>query len=181
MPETDVEVRFTLDDLLALPEDGRRHELLWGALVMTPVPSARHAYLVDDLAAVLRSVCPSGLRVTTNSGVLVPDRPVTNAPAADLFVAARGASAEPYVSAADVALVVEVSLTTYELDRTTKAASYAAGGIDWYWIVRADRSIEVMRRDGDGYRTVLVATPGEESELPGPFPVRLDPGTLAQD
>ena len=48
---------WTLDDLLALPDDGRRHELLWGAIVMTPVPPARHADIVDDLAGRLRRIC----------------------------------------------------------------------------------------------------------------------------
>jgi hypothetical protein len=37
------EPAWTLPDLLALPDDGLSHELLWGQIVMNPVPSARHA------------------------------------------------------------------------------------------------------------------------------------------
>jgi hypothetical protein len=70
---------WTLDDLMALPDDGRRHELLWGAIVTTPVPSARHADIVDDLAQRLRQVCPADQRVRANSGVVVPGTPVVNA------------------------------------------------------------------------------------------------------
>ena len=65
---------WTLDDLMALPDDGRRHELLWGAIVMTPVPSARHADIVDDLTGRLCRVCAPDQRVRANSGVVVPDR-----------------------------------------------------------------------------------------------------------
>lgn len=172
---------FTLDDLLALPDDGRRHELLWGTLVMTPAPSALHADLVDGLSAVLRDGCPSHLRVRANSGVVVPGRPVTNAPAPDLYVSGRDAAADPYVEAGDVRLVVEVSLSTERRDLTLKAEAYAAGGIEWFWVVRADRSIEVLHLGAEGYEQVLVARPGVLTSLPGPYPVALDPHVLAAD
>jgi Uma2 family endonuclease len=171
---------FTLDDLLALPDDGRRHELLWGALVMTPAPSALHADLVDGLSAVLRDGCPAGLRVRANSGVVVPGRPVTNALAPDLYVARRDAPAAPYVVAGDVRLVVEVSLSTERRDLALKAQAYAAGGIEWYWVVRADLSIEVLHLGPQGYEQVLVARPGSVSSLPGPYPVDVDPAVLVR-
>jgi Uma2 family endonuclease len=41
---------WTLDDLLELPDDGRRYELIWGTIVSTPARSARHADIVDDLS-----------------------------------------------------------------------------------------------------------------------------------
>jgi hypothetical protein len=55
------EPAWTLPDLLAFPDDGLVHELLWGQIVMNPVPSARHADYVDNLTEALvrsaRQIC----------------------------------------------------------------------------------------------------------------------------
>jgi Uma2 family endonuclease len=172
---------WTLDDLMALPDDGRRHELLWGAIVMTPVPSARHADIVDDLAGRLRQVCPADQRVRANSGVVVRGTPVVNALGPDLYVARRDALADPYVSAADVLLVVEVSLSTFRRDMTAKAAAYAEGGIPWCWLLSSDLSLEVRRLAGSSYEIAQVVRPGRAVEVLGPLPLSLDPGTLGTD
>jgi Uma2 family endonuclease len=172
---------WTLDDLLALPDDGRRHELLWGAIVMTPVPSARHADIVDDLAGRLRAICPPELRVRANSGVVIPGAPVVNALGPDLYVARRHAPADPYVSAADVLLVVDVSLSTFRRDMTSKAAAYAEGSIPWCWLLRPDSSLEVLRLEGSGYETAQIVRPGHAVEALGPIPLVLDPGTLGRE
>ena len=181
MAEALEEPVFTIDDLLALPDDGARHELLWGALVMTPAPSAHHADLVDGLAVAMRAACPPDLRVRANSGIVVPARPVVNAPAADLYVCRRDApAAGRYVEARDVLLAVEVSLSTRRRDAGLKADAYAAGGVPWYWLVTKDHRLEVHRLGTDGrYQRVLVAEPGTVTVLPGPFELALDPGTLA--
>ena len=52
---------LTREDLDALPEDGWRHELVDGALVMTPSPSARHQIAAFELAVQLRAACPPDL------------------------------------------------------------------------------------------------------------------------
>ena len=169
---------WTLSDLLALPDDGHRHELLWGAIVMTPVPSARHADIVDDLAALLRDACPPHLRARSNSGIIVPGTPVVNAPAPDVYVCRRDAPADPYVAAPEVVLVVEVSLSTFHRDSAGKAAAYAEGGVPWYWLVRADGSLTVQRLAPGGYEIAQVVRPGRAVEVLGPLPVTLDPGDL---
>ena len=181
MAEALEEPVFTLEDLVTLPDDGYRHELLWGALVMTPAPSAHHADLVDGLAVALRAACPAHLRVRTNSGIVVPGRPVVNAPAADLYVCRRDApAAGRYVEARDVLLAVEVSLSTRRRDAGLKADAYAAGGVEWYWLVTKDHDLEVRRLGPDGaFELVLVARPGSVTPLPGPVPLALDPGALA--
>jgi hypothetical protein len=99
-----------------------------GGIVTTPVPSTRHADTVEDLAGRLRRVCAADKRVRADSGVVVPGTPVVNALGPDPYVARRDAVANPYVSAADVLLVVEVSLSTFRRDTTAKAAAYAEGG-----------------------------------------------------
>ena len=150
---------FTLEDLLALPDDGHRHELIWGRIVMAPVESSRHADVVDALAAVLRSACPSDLWVRTRAGVIAPGRPVINTLGPDISVCRRGAPSDPYVDAAEVRLVVEVSLSTQLRDLTDKAAAYADGGIEWYWVVHPELSGTAMRLPA---ASALAASPGDD-------------------
>jgi hypothetical protein len=48
-------VRFTYQDLLALPESAtRRHEILDGKLYVTAAPRVNHQRVVLDLAAIMR-------------------------------------------------------------------------------------------------------------------------------
>jgi Uma2 family endonuclease len=56
---------------------------------------------------------------------------------------------------ADIALLIEVSDTTYHRDRNEKLPAYARGGIPVYWIVNLiKRRIEVYTDPGpEGYRS----------------------------
>lgn len=44
---------FTVDDVSALPEDGMRHELLDGTLLVSPPPSVRHQFAAHRLVQIL--------------------------------------------------------------------------------------------------------------------------------
>jgi Uma2 family endonuclease len=41
-------VRFSYDDLLQLPDDGKRHEIIGGELYTTPSPSPEHQDIVGE-------------------------------------------------------------------------------------------------------------------------------------
>ena len=72
---------------------------------------------------------------------------------------------------ADVLLLIEVSDTTVDYDRSAKLAAYAAAGIPEVWIAsRRDRRIESYADPaGDEYATVRYYEPGE-SISPQAFP-----------
>ncbi|MEU1589217.1 hypothetical protein [Micromonospora sp. NPDC005710] len=55
---------WTTDDLDALPEDGRRRELLDGVLLMPPSPTGSHQTITGLLGAALDEDCPDGYDVT---------------------------------------------------------------------------------------------------------------------
>ena len=46
-------VKFTYDDYLLFPDDGRRHELIEGDHYMTPSPSERHQRIAMNLSGAL--------------------------------------------------------------------------------------------------------------------------------
>ena len=61
---------YTRADLDTMPDDGRRHELLDGALIVTPPPADRHQAIVVNLIVLLKQAASaeltgSALRRTT--------------------------------------------------------------------------------------------------------------------
>lgn len=148
---------WTYDDLLALPDDGTRYEIIDGELYPMPAPNAVHATIIINL--IVRVFGPLidtlGLRLLTAPlDVFLGDaRPVQP----DLLVLLpdqlgllgdRGVEGPP-------ALVVEVlSPSNPEHDRITKRAAYARGGVREYWLVSPEAAIvEILALAGDRYRT----------------------------
>lgn len=98
---------WTTDDLDRLPDDGRRHELLDGSLIMSPSPTRLHQSIIGRLMSALEETCPADLDVTQGVAVrisrtraFVPDLLVT-----ELDAAARNPS---HYRPNEVMLVVEI-------------------------------------------------------------------------
>ena len=60
---------FTVDDLDRLPDDGRRHELLDGVLIVSPRPTTIHQVVAGRLYGVLSGACPKDLCVVPEPAV----------------------------------------------------------------------------------------------------------------
>src|SRR5262245_16770471 len=54
---------FTRADLNAMPDDGRRYELIDGALIVTPAPVWMHQRVLKNLVRLLDESCPPDLEV----------------------------------------------------------------------------------------------------------------------
>ena len=76
------------------------------------------------------------------------------------------------ITAADCALVIEISHSTLRFDRRVKAPMYARAGVPEYWVVAvAESVIEVQREpraDGKGYASGVRYGRGE-AVVPGAF------------
>lgn len=169
------------DDLLKLPDDGQRYELVEGALHVNPPPSLLHQVVSLRVASLLLAACPPGLEVVEASGVrlgegtmLIPDVVVEQR-------AAMRAANSGIVDASVVRLVVEiVSPSSRTTDRVTKPALCAGAGIASYWRVELDGGpvVHAYRLEGDAYVPVGSVAPGERFEVEEPFPVAFDPEAL---
>ena len=145
---------LTADDLLTLPDDGMRHELVDGALLVYPPPGARHGLVQVAVASLLkRHVTAHALGVVfVETGfILRRDPDVVRAPDVSFLSAARvPASGIPsgYIDGPpDLAVeVISPSDTLYEVE--DKIAQYLAAGTRLAWVINPHR------------RTVAAHAPG---------------------
>ena len=112
---------------------------------------------------VLSRITPAGWHVAKEDPVVVSD---WSKPEPDLAVV-RGVG-EDYldrdVTAADVALVVEIAESSLSIDRTDMVRVYSSSGIPAYWIVNlVDLQLEVYTDPSPGgYQSSQVLRPGQD-------------------
>jgi len=173
---------YTIADLYALPDDGMRHELYDGALLVSPPPRVHHHLAVSRLHGILSRALPETLEMLDNVGVrLGPARLLVP----DLVIGPREALTqdELYLPASAVLLVVEVeSPSSVAIDRTVKPALYAEAGIPWYLRIALDGEhgpkVHLYRLHGAVYADHAVATAGQMLTLDEPVAVAFDPAEL---
>jgi Uma2 family endonuclease len=174
---------WTERDLLGLAEDGQRHELLEGSLVVSPPPAGRHQHAATQLELILIAAAPRGLDVVQGLGVRLIGGSVF---VPDVLVAEREAVTNDrsgILASDQVHLVVEiVSPSSVTLDRVTKPQLYARARIPSFWRVELEEEgprIETFRLRGRSYLSDGWACAGEELVVEKPFPLSFDPARLA--
>lgn len=136
---------WTVERVHALPDDGRRYEVIDGELYVTPAPTWRHQRAVVELVHALRVY----LKENPVGDVLVAPADVdfdrVNLVQPDVFVAPRigGLLPRHFHDVGRLLLAIEIlSPTTVRTDRKIKRALYQSRGVD-YWIVDLDsRAVE---------------------------------------
>jgi Uma2 family endonuclease len=138
-------------------------ELIEGLLVTKMSRKRPHIVAGKKGLKVLSNIIPSGWHVAKEDSVVVSD---WSKPEPDLAVI-RGEGADYLahdVTAADVALVIEIAESTLSIDQTEMGRIYTSSGIPAYWIVNlVDNQLEVYTSPGpDGYRSIEILKPGQE-------------------
>jgi Uma2 family endonuclease len=167
---------FSVDDYERMVETGilteqDRVELIRGEILEKMVIGDPHCACVNRLTRTL-------VQLTGNDAVVSVQNPVRldeSAPEPDIAVLRPrddfygNGKPEP----ADVILLIEVSDSSLDYDRTVKAPLYAGAGIREYWIVNLEDDCVEVHRDPqpDGsYRDVRLLRRGDRielAELPG--------------
>ena len=131
----------TIEDLLALPEDGLRHELLDGEHVLTPAPTYGH----QDVLSRLFSALLEGLRGREDIKLLTSPADIVLGPRTlvqpDLFVIRIDPTSPPtsWQGVGVPVLAIEIlSPGTASRDRGAKRRIYQRAGVGEYWIVDLD-------------------------------------------
>ncbi|MFC0030357.1 Uma2 family endonuclease [Micromonospora chaiyaphumensis] len=169
---------YTLEDLLNLPDDAPRVELVDGVIQVTPSPTLGHQDISFLLRLWLHTHAPRHLRATQDVGVELA-RNTSRRPDV-LLCRAEVTSNASEVAPHDVILAVEiVSPGTRRVDRFAKPAEYAAAGIPFFWRIEQDpvhlyayRLSERLSPSGER-QYELVADSADLIELPQPFDIKL--------
>jgi Uma2 family endonuclease len=147
MPALDLTRRWTREEVLALPDDGNRYELVDGELLVSPSPTRPHQRTVFRLARLVHEyvaahrlgetlLSPADIRFHPGE-ILQPD----------VFVAPpiAGRVGQDWDDVGVPLLVIEVlSPHTADFDRVKKGHRYQRSGVPTYWIVDLDaRVVEV--------------------------------------
>lgn len=158
----------TMMDAGVFPDDARV-ELLGGILVEQMTKHAPHDFAIMRLAKLLEALVEPAWVVRQEKAVVLGR---DWRPEPDLAVAAgpddRYRKTQP--RAKELALVVEVSESTYPTDSGRKLVGYAGARVSAYWVVNLGRrAVEVYtdpvgRGEAATYRTA--ATYGPEAEIP---------------
>jgi Uma2 family endonuclease len=163
-------------------------ELVEGRLLMSPSPAFDHNNAALEMAVVLRTCLPKGLRVVTDLDVdleLAPPHAPGTVRRPDLLVATEEARLRVrreggVVRASEVVLVVEVvSPGSTRTDYVHKRGEYADAGIPHYWILDTTEPVSLLAchlagefgyADGGAVTGTFTTTE--------PFPVEIDLGAL---
>jgi Uma2 family endonuclease len=177
---------WTLDDLVSLPDDGHRYEIIDGSLLMSAAPATDHQVATYRLADWLRDAAPDDVEVVEavavdlgifDLGIQVPVPDVVVGSGPVIWAGAKG------LKPADVLLVVEVvSPGSTGRDRIFKPGLFAKAGIPAFWRVELDRPgsplVVVCTLHGGTYREVVTVRAGETVTVDLPFRVQLRPAEL---
>ncbi len=157
---TIVDPKLTYEDLRAMPDDGRRYELIDGEVYMTPAPRPRHQRTVGRLYRELADFVEGrglGEVLLAPLDVVFGERTAIQPDL--LFIRKDRASIVTELNVqGDPDLVIEVlSPSNASFDRETKLQVYARAGVRelWYFDPEA-RTAEILDLGPDG-RYVLTA------------------------
>jgi Uma2 family endonuclease len=164
---------LTYEDYCALPNDGRRYEILEGELAVTPSPSRAHQRFSGNLFVILHTYVREGSVgevfiapfdvILEKTSVAVPDL---------LFVSRErlGIVTDRGVEGAPDLIVEILSPGTAHRDRLDKAQLYARHGVRHYWLVDPDaQTLEAFElAEGRYHRRAHLA--GDATFTPPIFP-----------
>ena len=141
MPDLLNPVYWTAEMARALPDDGKRYEVVYGELLVTPAPRAPHQLLVQRLFLALSTYLdrvPAG-HVWLSPADISWDAETLVQP--DVFVVDRAQSRTmDWAAMQHLLLVIEVlSPSTARFDRFAKRRRYQEAGVPDYWIVDPER------------------------------------------
>jgi Uma2 family endonuclease len=152
---TPASVKFTYEDFLTFPDDGKRHEIVDGEHYVTPSPNTKHQTVSMNLTrALLRYLDehPRGHLFAAPFDVVLSELDVVEP---DLLFVSReraGIVTEQHVRGAPDLVVEIVSPGTRKVDEVTKRKLYERFGVLEYWIVDPELDgIKVYRRIDEAF------------------------------
>ena len=149
---------WTAAKVRALPDDGKRYEVVSGRLLVTPAPGLLHQRAVLAVAQLLAEFVSRhslGEVLISPADIQFSDRDLVQP---DVFVAplVEGRRARTWSEVRSLSLAVEVlSPSTARADRWLKRALYQGAGVAEYWILDLDARVVERWRPRDERPEIL--------------------------
>ena len=165
---------FTVAERDAIPENGYRHELLDGVLLMTPTPRPRHQSIVGELFVRLRAAVPRELQAyVAPFDVRIGERTAIEP---DVVVVRRSDLTESGIHVAPVLAVEVHSPSTKAYDLGPKMEILAAAGCPSYWTIDPrEPELTVWTLQDGGYAETARVAAQETWTASEPFAVTITP------
>ena len=149
-PATAPSVKFTYEDFLNFPNDGKRHEIIDGEHYVTPSPNTKHQAVSSNLHGILWTYLQQhriGQVFTAPFDVVFSDFDVVEP---DLLYISReraGVLTDKHVRGAPDLVVEILSPGTRKTDEMTKRRLYERFDVNEYWVVDPELdAIKIYRR-----------------------------------
>jgi Uma2 family endonuclease len=166
-PATTPARRLTYADLLVLPDDGKRHELIDGAHVVTASPVPPHQVILGNLYFLIRQhleLHPVGKAYLSPLDIVFSTFDVVEPDLLYVSSERRHIVTPKHVRGSPDLLVEILSKSTAERDEGIKLALYERHDVREYWVIDPERAVvRVYRRRTD--RLVLVEEVGGADEV----------------
>jgi Uma2 family endonuclease len=155
---TPASVKFTYEDFLNFPADGKRHEIIDGEHYVTPSPNTKHQLVSGNLFALLWTYLkhhPRGQLFSAPFDVILSDTDIVDPDLVYVSRERRNLLTVQHVRGAPDLIVEILSPSTRKTDEATKRKLYDRAGVREYWIVDPDlERIRIYRRTEDAFARV---------------------------
>ncbi|HHT9124643.1 MAG TPA: Uma2 family endonuclease [Candidatus Brocadiia bacterium] len=151
-------VKFTYEDYLLFPENGKRHELIDGEHYMTPAPSTKHQRISGKLQTILRIFVEKnklGEVFDAPCDIVFSDIDVVQPDIIFISNKNKHIITESNVQGAPDLIIEIISEGTRKTDKVIKRRLYEKFGVKEYWIIDpVVDTLEVYRPTKEGYKKV---------------------------
>lgn len=164
--------RWTIDDLKAIPDDGKRYELIEGEVVEMTAPNMAHAMIVANLLRLLFPLLSTiGLRaLTAPVNVFLRGKDLLQPDVAGLLPGSRARMTRDGIDGPPDLVIEVLSPSNRVHDLLTKRALYELAGVREYWIVDPDeRTVEILTLHEDALHRASLATAAGDDLLVSPL------------
>ena len=171
---------LTLDEYLALPDDGNRYEVVDGQPVVMDAPVNPHQRACLRLGALLDGACPPGYEALVSPvDWVLWEVPTLHVRQPDVVVVSSAQADSARITDPPLLVVEILSPASFERDVIAKRRAYARAGARHYWIVDLTIPEVVVYGLTAGELLPTARVRGSERlDLAEPFGVSLRPADL---
>jgi len=168
-----LDIKFTYEDFLLFPDDGKRHEIIDGDHFVTPAPTTRHQRISLKLSTAIEVFLkghPVGELFVAPCDVVLSDVDIVEP---DLLFVSSGHQSiitERNIQGSPDLVVEILSDSTRKTDEVSKRKLYERYGVHEYWIIDpALETIKVYRQGQDGYTPPVTLAREHDNQLTTPL------------